>query len=252
MIKRQVSQIVLTVVFVCTHLGSGLPLVEPQTEDGVLTNEQVIEMVKAKLSPSLIISQIRNSKTKFDLSTKELIRLSAAQVPESIIAVMRNPQAMAAAGGPAAPGGSPGKSVKLADGEKVRLVLMEDISSATANHGDRINFTVAEEVKVGEFVVIAKGAAGRGSVAAAKKKGMLGQGGKLTIAMEGTKAVDGQNVRIRATAGREGDDKMGKTVAVAVLAGPFAVLVKGKDIVAPKGTEYTAYIDESKEIIVSQ
>ena len=72
------------------------------------------------------------------------------------------------------------------------------------------------------------------------------------MSMEQVKAVDGQNIRLRATSGREGDDKLGKTVAIAVLAGPFALLVKGKDIVATKGTEYTAYIDETKEIAASK
>jgi hypothetical protein len=58
----------------------------------VLTNDQVIDMVKAGVSESLIISQIRNSKTDFDLSTPELIRLSKAGVSEKVIAAMRNPQ----------------------------------------------------------------------------------------------------------------------------------------------------------------
>ena len=72
------------------------------------------------------------------------------------------------------------------------------------------------------------------------------------MSIDQVKAVDGQNVRLRATSGREGDDKLGKTIAVAVLAGPFALLVKGKDVVVTKGTEYTAYIDENREIGVTK
>ena len=216
----------------------------------VLTNDDIIQMVKGGLSASLITSQIRSATTRFDLSTAELIRLSQAGVPENVIAAMRNP-------GNATPGGTPttpvaGKTAKVPDGEKVRLVLMEDISSATAHEGDRVNFTVAEDIKVGEDVIIAKGATGVGRISNAKKKGMLGQGGKLTMTLDQVKCVDGQNVRIRATAGREGDDKLGKTVAVAVLAGPFALLVKGKDVTTPKGTEYAAYLDETKEIVVAK
>ena len=69
--------------------------------------------------------------------------------------------------------------------------------------------------------------------------------------MEYVKAADNQNVRIRATVSREGDDKTGKAVAVFILAGPFVFLVKGKDIVVHSGAEYPAYTDESKDIIVS-
>jgi len=216
-----------------------------QAQPRVLTNDDVIQMVKAKLSMSLIQSQIRNAKTNFDLSTAEVIRLSNEGVPEAVLALIRNPEASVAA-----PSASTGKGLKTPDGEKVRLILMEDISSATANQGDRVNFTVAEDLKVGDVVVIAKGATASGTITEAKKRGMLGRGGKLTMSMDQVKAVDGQNIRVRATSGREGDDKTGKTVVVAVLAGPFALLVKGKDIAAPKGTEYTAYIDETKEIAV--
>jgi hypothetical protein len=217
-----------------------------------LTNDQIIEMVKAGLSQSLIINQIRNSKTSFDLSTPELIRLSQAGVPDSVIVAMRNPQGAGETLTPQLSTQVAGQAVKLRDGEKVRLILMEDISSATAHAGDRINFNAAEDLKVGEFVAISKGATAFGTVAEASKKKSLGRGGQLTMTMNYVKAVDDQNLRIRATAGREGDDKVGKTVVVAVLAGPFALLVKGKDVVATKGTEFTAYIDEDKEIVVNR
>jgi serine/threonine-protein kinase len=63
------------------------------TPNGHLTNNDVIAMVQAKLSPNLITSQIRASETKFDLSTAELIRLAKEGVPDRIIDVMRNPKA---------------------------------------------------------------------------------------------------------------------------------------------------------------
>jgi hypothetical protein len=228
----KVLRFVLTVI--CT-------LASAQT---VLTNDQVVEMVNAKLTSSLIIGQIRNSKTNFDLSTSEMIRLSHAGVPEEIIAAMRKASNVSNVN-------ATGNTVKLPDGEKLRLVLAEDISSATASVGDRINFKVAEDLKVGDTVVISKGASAVGSITEAKKKGMLGRGGKLNMQMEYVKAADNQNVRIRATVSREGDDKTGKAVAVFILAGPFVFLVKGKDIVVHSGAEYPAYTDESKDIIVS-
>src|SRR5450759_2191715 len=173
----------------------------------VLTNDQILEMVNAKLTSSLIIGQIRNSKTNFDLSTSQMIRLSQAGVPEEIIAAMRK-----ASNGSNA--NATGNTVKLPDGEKLRLVLAEDISSATANVGDRINFKVAEDLKVGDTVVISKGASAVGSITEAKKKGMLGRGGKLNMLMEYVKAVDNQNVRIRATISREGHENLGRVEEV--------------------------------------
>src|ERR1043166_2514011 len=54
----------------------------------VLTNEKVITLVKAGLSPAIIVSKIRSSKTNFDTSTDELIRLKQAHIPDEIVAAM--------------------------------------------------------------------------------------------------------------------------------------------------------------------
>jgi hypothetical protein len=62
---------------------------EPRaSSEEVLTNEKVITMAKAGLGTSLIISKIRSSKTNFNVSTDELIRLKQARVPDDIISVM--------------------------------------------------------------------------------------------------------------------------------------------------------------------
>jgi hypothetical protein len=54
----------------------------------VLTNDKVIMMTKAGLSASLIVNKIRSSKTNFNVSTEELIRLKQARVPDEIINAM--------------------------------------------------------------------------------------------------------------------------------------------------------------------
>lgn len=251
--------------------------------------EEVIKYIKARVSKSIIIAQIRK-RGAFDPSPDQIIQLqqagAATDDTNEIIEAMMNPQALkvtAPATSPAAPSSpsatspvvvqtapqltpvatpsapvklleaakpAPTQKIKLRDGERIRLLLREDISSATANVGDRINLTVAEDIKVNDAIVIGKGASAVGSIVEAKKKGMLGRGGKLTMSMEFVKAVDDQSVRIRSNAAREGDDKTGKTVVVFIFGGPLAVLVKGKDVVATRGTEFSAYIDEEKEILV--
>jgi len=254
-----------------TPVRRAAPSPAAKPADAGMTNADVIKMVTAGLSEQTIATSIRQAtKRSFDLSPDGLIQLKTSGVPDSIMSVMLDPTAALVASTPSpSPNSSapsagvqpavkpaeietsagPQKTVNTPDGERVALILMEDLSSATAQQGDRVNFSVADDVKVGDALVIAKGATAVGSVTSAKKKGMLGQGGKLTISIDQVKAVDGQNIRMRATSGREGDDKLGKTVAIAVLAGPFALLVKGKDITAPKGQAFSAYIDETKEII---
>src|SRR5277367_1924116 len=64
----------------------------PPPADESMTNDHIIQMVEGKVSSSVIISQIRASKTSFVLTPSEVIRLSKAGVPDSVIEVMRNPK----------------------------------------------------------------------------------------------------------------------------------------------------------------
>lgn len=59
-------------------------------QDGseVLTNDNVITMVKAGLPASIIVNKIRASKTNFNTNTDELIRLQQGHVPTEIINAM--------------------------------------------------------------------------------------------------------------------------------------------------------------------
>jgi serine/threonine-protein kinase len=65
----------------------------PPAAEAVLTNDSVLDMVQAKVAPSLILSQIRSSKTNFNLSALEIIRLTKAGTPPEVIEAMRNPAA---------------------------------------------------------------------------------------------------------------------------------------------------------------
>lgn len=54
----------------------------------VLTNDSVISMTRAGLSAAIIVSKIRASKTAFNTSTEELIRLKREKVADAVIDVM--------------------------------------------------------------------------------------------------------------------------------------------------------------------
>ena len=78
--------------------AAAVPAVPPKAAvDGVLTNDSVLEMVRAQVPSKLIEEQIRSSTTRFDLSTSEIIRLTQANVPADVIEAMRNPKLPAAA-----------------------------------------------------------------------------------------------------------------------------------------------------------
>ena|SRR5438445_4053484 len=60
-----------------------------QASGEVLTNDEVISMMTAGLSTTVIVNKIRTSKTRFDLSTKELIRLKQAGLNDEILMAMQ-------------------------------------------------------------------------------------------------------------------------------------------------------------------
>ena len=136
----------------------------------------------------------------------------------------------------------------IPDGTEFTVVTIDEISSKTAAEGDPLTFKVAEDLKIDGQVVIAKGSLVKGTVAQAKKAGMMGRGGTLGIRVESTTTVDSQKLKLRSTKGKEGDDKTGTTVALVVLFGPLGFLKKGKNAVIKPGTEIKVYTDEEKKV----
>lgn len=140
--------------------------------------------------------------------------------------------------------------VTIPDGTELSVVTIEEISSKTATEGDPLTFKVDEDVKINGHVVIARGALVKGEVSNSKKSGRMGKAGALSIRILSTETADNQRIKLRASKGKEGDDKTGTTVALVVLFGPLGFLKKGKDAKIKEGTKIKAYTDEEKKIAV--
>jgi hypothetical protein len=65
----------------------------------------------------------------------------------------------------------------------VIIRLDEEISTARHRSGDRFSILVAEDVRIGEFVVIPAGSKGEGEVIHAAKPGAGGKAGELILAV---------------------------------------------------------------------
>jgi len=145
----------------------------------------------------------------------------------------------------------PAENLKvIPDGMEFTVVTVDEITSKTAAEGDPLTFKVAQDVRIDGQVVIAKDSIVKGTVAQAKKAGMMGRGGTLGIRVESAMTVDNQKLKLRSTKGKEGDDKTGTTVALVVLFGPLGFLKKGKNAVIKPGTEIKVYIDEEKKVAI--
>jgi len=61
---------------------------QEKTDNTVLTNSNIIELVKAGLSESIILAKIKNSKSEFDTSSSALIKLKENGVSDNLVTAM--------------------------------------------------------------------------------------------------------------------------------------------------------------------
>lgn len=67
-----------------------LPSPVPNAGSEQLTNDTIINLVKAGLGPETVVAKINASKGTYDTSTNALIQLKQANVPDPVIAAMLN------------------------------------------------------------------------------------------------------------------------------------------------------------------
>ena len=254
----------------------------------VLTNDNIIELVEAKVAPRVIIDQIRASKTNFNLSSPELIRLTKAGVSATIIEVMRNPKAAppertttpkstpttqtkaptpapvtpvqtapppTAAPAPVTVAPTPAPTpapvqrtlekitvVTVPDGAPIAVRLAADVPS-DVQEGQNLRFTVVQDFKASDSVVIAKGAVVTGAVVevGGKKKFLGIGGGKATFRLTQVDAVDGHKLNIRATAGKGQGGPAQRPLEPVGKKPP-------KDLIAAAGTDYIGYVDGEQTV----
>ncbi len=150
---------------------------------------------------------------------------------------------------------SQGSMVILQDGTPLRMRLTRNLSSAEAQTGDRVDFEVLDEVKVGNTVVIASGAIAIATITDSEAKRSMGRAGRLDVTLDYVRSVDGEKVRLRGVqdtkAGGHTGAMTGAMVATAVVfwpAAPLFLFMKGKDVKIPKGHEVAVYVNGDQSI----
>lgn len=121
------------------------------------------------------------------------------------------------------------------------IVRIEDEISSKANKsGDRFRITVAEDVRVGDAVVIPAGSVGEGEVIHAAKRGAGGKAGELIVMARFVRVGDNE-IRLRSFAlGAAGTDKSVDSLAASLVFGPFGLIQKGGDAYIVRETLGTA------------
>ncbi|MGB8013646.1 MAG: chitobiase/beta-hexosaminidase C-terminal domain-containing protein [Terriglobales bacterium] len=131
----------------------------------------------------------------------------------------------------------------LAQGTAVPFVFASDVSSKTAEVGDKISLTLAADLKVGDVVVVKKGTPAVASVTEVDKTGMGGAPGDVFFQVDSLQA-GGVSIKLHGSAAKEGQDHVGKAMGLMfVPVVPVGMFVHGKDAEIKQGAPFTAFVD---------
>jgi hypothetical protein len=122
----------------------------------------------------------------------------------------------------------------------VYVTIDEELSSKRNKIGERFRIRVAEDVVLGERVVIPAGAAGEGEVIHAARSGVGGKPGELLLAARFVKVGD-TDVPLRSMVlGRAGQSRVNESMAVAIVVPVLAFAVVGGAVIVPRDTPASA------------
>jgi hypothetical protein len=170
---------------------------------------------------------------------------------EELRQTLSPPKPQTADGSPARAGGD----FMLEDGTVVKLKLLRDLLSSKVEDEDTIDFEVIEDVKVDGVVVIPRGAKAEGTVIDAQTARRMGRTGRIGVRFDWVFPASGKRLPLRAVSARSDGSRAAEVASNALLAGafffpaaPVFLLMKGKEVVIPKGTLATSFIDGDQRL----
>lgn len=130
-------------------------------------------------------------------------------------------------------------------GTPVVLEIVDTISSDSARRGDRFRLRLAEPVLAGGVAVLPAGLEGQGEIIHAEAARAGGKAGELLLAARYVEH-DGRSIALRGMKlGGGGTSQVNAALAVALVTGPFGLLVRGGNIEVPAGTHAQAKLAEA-------
>ncbi|MFH0702273.1 MAG: hypothetical protein V2B14_01880 [bacterium] len=141
------------------------------------------------------------------------------------------------------------KDVILEAGTKIRLNLVNDISSNVDKEGDEVNFIVVENVTADDTVIIKEGTRATGFISELESRGRMGKAGKIVVSLDITKAVNDKKIPLTATITKKGENKQIFSIALSICLNPLFLLFRGTDAKLPAGYKIDARVD--RDILLS-
>ena len=140
------------------------------------------------------------------------------------------------ASAPAAASAAPVNAV-LADGTPLKLRMNSSTQPSSIRIGESLALEVAEDVRVGDVLVVAKGNVGRAEVTNLRSGAGSGRGGWVDVNLESVTLADGERIPIRSLKVKPVRDQQALVVSSS-----------GQDASITQGTDLTAYVDGNQQV----
>lgn len=143
-----------------------------------------------------------------------------------------------------------GETALVSSGTPVLLALEHHVTSAYTPKGSDIRMRVAEDVRVGDRIVIARGTPARGRMRNAGDIGMVGTSAGMTIGVDFVPGVDGQQLRVVSSESRQGRDRGNALAGWTIFWGLPGLMTRGMHAFLPRGTLFEAQVLFDRRVAV--
>ena len=138
-----------------------------------------------------------------------------------------------------------GGSVTLPANTELLLRLSEEVNSKRVKDGHIFRVALAQDVMMGNYVVLPKGTPGTGFVSYRTGKGAFGKSGKMEVTMKSLDLPNGRSIALSGMTRQEGQGNTGATVGAVVAVGIFSAFVTGRSAIFQEGREVRGFTREA-------
>ena len=138
----------------------------------------------------------------------------------------------------------------LRAGTPVPLATVEEVNTKTHLQGARFDLAVRDDVRVGNHIVIPKGALAVGEVTRHVARGPLAKSGRLEIRLLHVTVGD-RRIRLDGSVSQKGPSTTGSPVVTGVATMALGALILGRSASVPAGTPITGYVHRDLPLAVA-
>jgi hypothetical protein len=141
-------------------------------------------------------------------------------------------------------------TVKVAAGTMVRLELQHHISSAFTPADSPVYFRVLDDIVTEGIVAISKGTVVTGRMMQTSDRAMMATSGSLNFGVRFVPAVDGQQIRVIASATRAGRDRENALVGWTIFWGLPGMMTHGSNAYVERGAVLEAQVLSDRRVVI--